>query len=240
MIRAAAPALMAGNAMLLKHATNTTRCALEIERLFRRRARRRDVSERLLIPGNETRGGARRCAHRGGDAHRQRGGRHCGGTRRGRGSSRSACSNLADRIRSSCWPMPISRSAAKTAVNARFQNNGESCIAAKRFIVEEPVYEQFLSRFAELAPRSASAIRWTRARSWGRARATICAHRLPRTGPRHRRCRRAFGAAAARCSNGPDSSMKPTVVADVRPGDAGFRRRGFRTGCSRGSRGRSR
>ena len=40
--------------------------------------------------------------------------------------------------------------AAKTAVVARFQNNGQSCIAAKRFIVESPVYDAFVERFVAL------------------------------------------------------------------------------------------
>ena len=41
--------------------------------------------------------------------------------------------------------------AAKTAVTARFQNNGESCIAAKRFIVEDRFTTSFCARFVELA-----------------------------------------------------------------------------------------
>ena len=52
-IRAAAPALMAGNVILLKHATNTTRCALEIERLFREAEAPEGCFGTLLVPGKE-------------------------------------------------------------------------------------------------------------------------------------------------------------------------------------------
>ena len=47
--RAAAPALMAGNAMLLKHAENTTRCALEIERVFREAGAPEGLFSALLV-----------------------------------------------------------------------------------------------------------------------------------------------------------------------------------------------
>ena len=43
-VRAAAPALIAGNTLVLKHAANTTRCGLELERIFVKRAHRRDCS----------------------------------------------------------------------------------------------------------------------------------------------------------------------------------------------------
>jgi succinate-semialdehyde dehydrogenase / glutarate-semialdehyde dehydrogenase len=148
-IRAVAPALMAGNVVLLKHATNTTRCALEIERLFE------DVAPEgcfgtLLVPGKEvgkiiedprvaavtltgSEGAGVAVARTAGEQLKK-----CvlelGGS--------DAFIVLADADLDA---------AAKTAVRARFQNNGESCIAAKRFIVEGAVYDEFLSRFAQLA-----------------------------------------------------------------------------------------
>ncbi len=147
--RAAAPAIIAGNAVLLKHSDNTTRCALEIERVFREAGApeglftallvsNEDIDERIADPrisavtltGSERAGVA--VASAAGAALKK-----CvlelGGS--------DAFVVLAD--------ADIER-AAQTAVTARFQNNGQSCIAAKRFIVEDSVYEKFLDRFVEL------------------------------------------------------------------------------------------
>jgi succinate-semialdehyde dehydrogenase/glutarate-semialdehyde dehydrogenase len=147
--RAAAPALLAGNAVVLKHAENTTRCALEIERIVRGAGAidglfttlltsNRDIDDRIADPriagvtltGSERAGVA--VASAAGSALKK-----CvlelGGS--------DAFVVLAD---------ADVELAAKTAVTARFQNNGQSCIAAKRFIVTEPVYDAFLERFVAL------------------------------------------------------------------------------------------
>ena len=149
-VRAAAPALMAGNAILLKHAANTTRCALELERIFSDAGApdglfgallaRGEAIDKLVedpriaavtLTGSERAGVA--VARAAGEALKK-----CvlelGGS--------DAFVVLAD---------ADLEAAAKTAVTARFQNNGESCIAAKRFIVESAVYDDFLRRFVELA-----------------------------------------------------------------------------------------
>ncbi|MGC9992624.1 MAG: NAD-dependent succinate-semialdehyde dehydrogenase [Candidatus Cybelea sp.] len=149
-IRAAAPALMAGNVVLLKHATNTTRCALEIGRLFNEAGAPEGCFGALLIPGKEMRKivadpriGAVTLT---------------GSEDAGVSVARAAGENLKKcvlELGGSDAFVVLSdadlQAAAKTAVTARFQNNGESCIAAKRFIVEDSVYDEFLARFAETA-----------------------------------------------------------------------------------------
>jgi succinate-semialdehyde dehydrogenase/glutarate-semialdehyde dehydrogenase len=149
-IRAAAPALMAGNVVLLKHATNTTRCALEIERIFNETGSPEGCFGTLLIPGKEMSkivADARVAAVT-----------LTGSEDAGVSVARAAGENLKKcvlELGGSDAFVVLSdadlEAAAKTAVTARFQNNGESCIAAKRFIVEDAVYDDFLSRFAELA-----------------------------------------------------------------------------------------
>jgi acyl-CoA reductase-like NAD-dependent aldehyde dehydrogenase len=149
-IRAAAPALMAGNVVLLKHATNTTRCALEIERVFNETGAPEGCFATLLIPGKEMGkivADARVAAVT-----------LTGSEDAGVSVARTAGENLKKCVLelggSDAFVILADAdigAAAKTAVTARFQNNGESCIAAKRFIVEDSVYDDFLLRFGELA-----------------------------------------------------------------------------------------
>ena len=148
-IRAAAPALMAGNVVLLKHATNTTRCALEIERVFNETGAPEGCFGTLLIPGKEM---SKIVADARVAAVTLTGSEDAGvSVARAAGESLKKCVLELGGSDAFVVLSDADLEAAKTAVTARFQNNGESCIAAKRFIVEDSVYDDFLSRFAELA-----------------------------------------------------------------------------------------
>ena len=144
--RAAAPALLAGNAIALKHAENTTRCALEIERAFREAGAPEGLFGTLLMTNDDV------------DALIADS-RIAAVTLTGSERAGVAVASAAGAALKKCV-LELGGSdafvvledadfelAAKTAVTARFQNNGQSCIAAKRFIVTEPVYESFLERF---------------------------------------------------------------------------------------------
>ncbi|MBV8066904.1 MAG: NAD-dependent succinate-semialdehyde dehydrogenase [Candidatus Eremiobacteraeota bacterium] len=149
-IRAAAPALMAGNTMLLKHAANTTRCALELERVFSESGAPEGVFGALIARGETI---DKLIADP----------RIAAATLTGSERAGVAVASAAGEALKKCVlelggsdPFVVFddadiEAAAQTAVTARFQNNGESCIAAKRFIVEGGAYDRFLERFVELA-----------------------------------------------------------------------------------------
>jgi succinate-semialdehyde dehydrogenase/glutarate-semialdehyde dehydrogenase len=149
-LRAAAPALMAGNTMVLKHAANTTRCALELERIFTEASAPQGLFGTIVARGEAM-------------ADIVRDGRIAGVTLTGSERAGAAVARTAGEALKKCVlelggsdPFVIFSdadldAAAKTAVTARFQNNGESCIAAKRFIVEAGVYDEFAQRFAQAA-----------------------------------------------------------------------------------------
>ncbi|MFE7529506.1 NADP-dependent succinic semialdehyde dehydrogenase [Kitasatospora sp. NPDC057542] len=147
-IRFAAPALMAGNVGLLKHASNVPRTALAIEELFRRAGFPEGCFQTLLIGSGAVEGVIRdrRVA-----AVTLTGSEPAG---------RAVAATAADEVKKAVLelggsdpfvvlPSADLDAAVRTAVRARVQNNGQSCIAAKRFIVHTDVYDRFTTAFAD-------------------------------------------------------------------------------------------
>ena len=152
--RFAAPALMAGNVGVLKHASNVPQCALAIEDIFRR-AGFTDGAFQTLIIGSEAVEGliadSRIAAVT-----------LTGSEGAGRSVATAAGKNLKKAVLELggsdpfvVMPSADLESAIATAVTARMINNGQSCIAAKRFIVHEKIYDDFLEKFVA----SVSAVR---------------------------------------------------------------------------------
>jgi acyl-CoA reductase-like NAD-dependent aldehyde dehydrogenase len=145
--RAAAPALMAGNVMLLKHALSVSRCALSIAAVFERAGAPEGVFQTLIV-NHDTLG--RLLAD-----DRVVAATLTGSERAGVSLAREAGANIKKVVLelggSDAYIVLADADitlAAKTAVQARFQNTGQSCIAAKRFIVEAKVAAEFTERFA--------------------------------------------------------------------------------------------
>ncbi|MFJ6773733.1 NADP-dependent succinic semialdehyde dehydrogenase [Kitasatospora sp. NPDC091257] len=147
-VRFAAPALMAGNVGLLKHASNVPRTALAIEELFRRAGFPEGCFQTLLIGSGAVEGVIR---DRRVTAVTLTGSEPAG---------RAVAATAADEVKKAVLelggsdpfvvlPSADLDAAVRTAVRARVQNNGQSCIAAKRFIVHTDVYERFTAAFTE-------------------------------------------------------------------------------------------
>lgn len=145
-VRFAAPALMAGNVGLLKHASNVPQTALYLEDLFRRAGYPEGCFQTLLIGSGAVESVLR-------DP------RVAAATLTGsEPAGRSVAAVAGDEVKKTVlelggsdpyvvMPSADVARAVRTAVTARVQNNGQSCIAAKRFIVHADVFETFLERF---------------------------------------------------------------------------------------------
>ncbi len=146
--RFAAPALMAGNAALLKHSSNVPQCALAIEDIFVRAGVPQGVFQTLLVEAAQV-------------EQLLKDDRIVAATLTGsEAAGRSIASIAGSQIKKTVlelggsdpfivMPSVDLEETTTLAVKARTINNGQSCIAAKRFIVADSIYEEFERLFIE-------------------------------------------------------------------------------------------
>jgi succinate-semialdehyde dehydrogenase/glutarate-semialdehyde dehydrogenase len=147
--RFAAPALMAGNVGVLKHASNVSGCALAIEAMFRDAGFPDHAFRTLLVPSGRVKEII--------EDRRIRAVTLTGSTPAGQAVAAQAGAVLKKTVLELGGSDPYIvledadlDQAAKTCVDARLINSGQSCIAAKRFIVASPALEAFTERFLSL------------------------------------------------------------------------------------------
>jgi len=146
--RFAAPALMAGNVGLLKHASNVPQCALDIEAIFAEAGFPRDAFQTLLIGSGKVRRIIDDPRVMAATLTGSEGAGVAVGEQAGR-QIKKVVLELGGSDPFLVMPSADLEAAVKTAVAARCINNGQSCIAAKRFIVHSAVYGEFERRYVE-------------------------------------------------------------------------------------------
>ncbi len=147
-IRFSSPALMAGNTCLLKHASNVPQCALYIEDVYKRAGFPEGAFQTLLIGSSKVERILR--------DPRVRAATLTGSEKAG-GSVASICGEeimptvleLGGSDAFIIMPSADLDKAVELGTTARTQNNGQSCIAAKRFFIHSDIYDDVKARFVE-------------------------------------------------------------------------------------------
>ena len=147
-VRFAAPTLTAGNTAILKHAENVTGCALALEQLFLDAGYPKGCFQVVLTDHNVIENMIGHDAIKAVSL--------TGSEKAGRAVAQTAGKNLKKAVlelggNNACivWEDADLDKHIDTMVKARMQNNGQSCIAAKRFIVLEAIYDEFLEKFEQ-------------------------------------------------------------------------------------------
>ncbi len=218
--RFAAPALMAGNVGLLKHAANVTGCALAIEQILREAGFDGNEFQTLLVSSKAVAGII--------EDPRVKAATLTGSEGAGRAVGGQAGKQIKPSVLELGGSDPfivladadLDR-AAEIGVQARMQNNGQSCIAAKRFIVEAPVAEAYIDRFVARAEAQAVGDPMDEATDLGPIAREDLREEI------HDQVRRARDGGATlrtggRKLDGPGFFYAPTVLADVAPGTVAF------------------
>jgi succinate-semialdehyde dehydrogenase/glutarate-semialdehyde dehydrogenase len=146
--RFASPGLMAGNAGILKHASNVSGCALAIEEVFRESGFPENLFRTILVPSSQMEGVIKN--------EKIKAVTLTGSVPAGKAVAKTAGSVLKKTVMELGGSDPYIifedadlEMATETCVTARLINGGQSCIAAKRFIVVEEVYDSFEKLFVE-------------------------------------------------------------------------------------------
>ncbi len=146
--RFAVPALMAGNAGLLKHASNVTGCALMIENIFKGAGFPENLFRTLILSSSKMENGIRNGKIKAVTL--------TGSVPAGKAVAKTAGSLLKKTVMELGGSDPYLiledanlEAASKTCATSKLINGGQSCIAAKRFIVVEKVFDQFKKLFVE-------------------------------------------------------------------------------------------
>lgn len=146
--RFAAPALMAGNIGILKHASNVFGCALNIEKIFKRAGFPENCFTTLLIGSDQVEAVLENPKVK-------------AATLTGSGPAGSSVASIAGKnIKKTVLELGGSNAlivlkdcdmekTLETCVHARFQNTGQSCIAGKRLLVDESIAEEFVEKLVE-------------------------------------------------------------------------------------------